>query len=58
VPGRPVRCVYTRSCLETSLVLRARSIAYFAPVASTVKQPDFRSEARVNEGATLHFILP
>ncbi|PYO97039.1 MAG: hypothetical protein DMD60_08210 [Gemmatimonadetes bacterium] len=29
-------------CLKTSLVLRARSIAYFAPVPSTVKQPDFR----------------
>jgi hypothetical protein len=41
VPGR--ECVALRPLLlKTSLVLHARSIAYFAPVPSTVKQPDFR----------------
>jgi len=41
VPGR--ECVAPRALLlKTSLVLHARSIAYFAPVPSTVKQPDFR----------------
>ena len=41
MPGR--QCVALRPLLpKTSLVLHARSIAYFALVPSTVKQPDFR----------------
>jgi hypothetical protein len=41
VPGR--ECVALRPLLpKTILVLHARSIAYFAPVPSIVKQPDFR----------------